>query len=131
MAVFDIVRVWYLDVNLTHVKAFDDDDRLRLWAWARQALKWTLVDKTADTMKYRLILQQARSVVASSFAHALLQEHRLAANNSWVTYTKFWLGPQEQIGEVEADLVFTTAEIEEFTDHMYAMAEEQSEGEDQ
>jgi hypothetical protein len=129
MTVFDIVRAWHLDLDLTRRKAFDDDERLRLCAWARQALEWILVDKTADMMKYRLILQQARAVVASSFAHALLQEHRIAANDGWVSYTKFWLGPQAQIGEVEADLAFTETEMEEFADNMYAMAEEHSERE--
>ena len=124
MAVFVVVRDWYLDISLTRAKVFDDDDRLRLWGWARRALRWILVDLTADMMNYRLVLQQARSVVASSFAHALLQEHRLATDAGLDVYTKFWLGPQEQIGEVEADLTFTTAEIEEFDANLISETEE-------
>ena len=60
-------------------------------------------------------------MAASSFAHRLLQEHRLASNAGLKTYTKYWLGPQEQIGEVQADLAFTTAEIEEFDDDLQAL----------
>ena len=123
MAVFVVVRDWHLDLDLTRAKMFSDDERLRLWAWARQARNFVLVEKTVDLMKYRLILQQARAVSASSFAHCLIQEHRLAANDGWVIYTKYWLAPHMQIGEVPADLVFTTAEIEEFNDNMYAMAD--------
>jgi hypothetical protein len=114
MAVFDIVRAWHLDLDLTGRKMFPDDECLRLRVWARQALRFVLVEKTVDVVKHRLVLQQARAVAASSFAHALLQEHRLAIDAGMKIYTKFWLGPQEQIGEVEADLVFTETEIVEF-----------------
>ena len=91
MAVFDIVRAWHLDLDMTRRKMFSDDERLRLWDWARPALRWILVEKTVDLMKHRLILQQARAVTASSFAHCLIQEHRLAAYNELMTYTKYWL----------------------------------------
>ena len=114
MAVFVVVRDWHLDLDLTRAKMFSDDERLRLWAWARQALSFVLVEKTVDVMKYRLILQQARAVSAASFAHCLVQEHRLAANSGLVIYTKYWLAPHVQIGEVPADLTFTATEIEEF-----------------
>ena len=124
MAVFVIVRAWHMDLDLTGRKMFRDDESLSLLNWAKQALCFVLVEKTVEVVKHRLLLQQARAVVASSFAHALLQEHRLAVDAGMKIYTKYWLGPQEQIGEVEADLVFTETEIVEFDAVMMSDTEE-------
>jgi len=121
MAVFEVVRDWHMNLDLTRAKMFDDEECLHLYAWAKQALRCVLVAKTADSMKYRLVLQQARAVTASSFAHRLLQEHRLASDAGLETYTKYWLGPQEQIGEVQTDLAFTAADVEEFDDNLRAL----------
>ena len=81
-------------------------------------------------MKHRLILQHARAVTASSFAHCLIQEHRLAAHNDMLTYTKYWMAPHVQIGEAQSDLVFTETEIIEFEANLMTDTEE-SEPEDQ
>ena len=47
-------------------------------------------------------------------------EHRLAYNAGLTAYTKYWLGPQEQIGEAQADLNFTTIDVLNFEDDVRA-----------
>ena len=51
MAIFEIVRAWHMDLDLTHAKIFNDEGRLHLCAWARQALRFVLATKTVDSMK--------------------------------------------------------------------------------
>ena len=71
-------------------------------------------------MKYRLLLQQARALIASGLAHTLLQEHRVAALSIAMSrrggeiYARHDLRPGGLVGETRSDDLCTQEDVEDF-----------------
>ena len=115
MLALDTVCAWLVSTDLRNRPRFDIETRLNTFILAQDTTRLVLAGRSPYTFVCRFHLQKIHLSFVTASVHELLHEHRLARAMGIVTHgTEYDLGPQPFIGETQAEVEVTQADMQQY-----------------